>query len=533
MTELQPTFELILLGYRNDLARERTIAYLRRLPTELTRGLNIHRDTPLPCTLLDGVDHDIGLELVAKLRERGAQVRLVANENEPTLEPLIREAPARDGAARTSSNLALGLVVLAALAVLHYSQARGPALPPQSSPIDVSQLALPPIPGQGQQLNDEAIALNAAGDFEEAARRLRAAIEQNPDQDVLYTNLVTVLRNWAIAEINLGRSAAAVALLDEALAYRPDDAGLLALTGVAQERAGDWREAEASLRRAIERGAQNPMAFVALGRVYRQQGDRQGAVEMFQRAREIGATGPDFDAMLGRLERELDAEWDFAEFSTPHFRLSFEQGENRHAAHLVSEVLEDAYFAVGRKLDLYPETPTNVVLYASEDFHSVTQTPDWTGGVYDGRIKLPVRGIESGSKLLERTLRHEYGHVLVTKLSNGKVPVWLNEGLAIWAEEEEDGDREDWAYDIISGQPLFTLAELEPPFTRLPADRVRVAYAQSYLAIRLLLEEYGERRLVQLLRTTGSGDPLPAAFEQLFGVSLADFESTLIHDLTS
>ena len=68
---------------------------------------------------------------------------------------------------------------------------------------------------------------------------------------------------------------------------------LLALLGIAQERAGHWYEAEDNLRAALARGANDAMAFIALGRVYRNRGDREGAVEMFQRAREIGAAGPD------------------------------------------------------------------------------------------------------------------------------------------------------------------------------------------------------------------------------------------------
>ena len=182
---------------------------------------------------------------------------------------------------------------------------------------------------------------------------------------------------------------------------------------------------------------------------------------MFHRARDGGADGPDFQETLARLERELDAEWDFAEMRSPHFQIAFAGGERESdaAARAVSDGLEDAYFHVGGKLDLYPDERVPVVLYPSEDFHDVTQTPSWTGGVYDGRIKLPSRGVEQGdSAVIERTLRHEYGHVLVSQLSRGRAPVWLNEGVAIWCEEERDGDREDWAYRTLAGQVPLSAA---------------------------------------------------------------------------
>ena len=100
------------------------------------------------------------------------------------------------------------------------------------------------------------------------------------------------------------------------------------------------------------------------------------------------------------------------------------------------DALEDAYDAVGRKFDYYPEARTPVVLYSQQDFHTVTQTPDWAGAAFDGRIKLPVRGLSTDDPGFQRVVRHEYAHSLVAQLAGPRCPVWLNEGLAVWAEED-------------------------------------------------------------------------------------------------
>jgi hypothetical protein len=256
---------------------------------------------------------------------------------------------------------------------------------------------------------------------------------------------------------------------------------------------------------------------------------------MFHRARDLGADGSDFRETLTRLERELDAEWDFAEMRSPHFQIAFAAGEHESdaAAQIVARGLEDAYFHVGRKLDLYPSERIPVVLYPSEEFHDVTQTPSWTSGVYDGRIKLPVGGITDGhDAVLTRTLRHEYGHVVVHHLTHGRCPVWLNEGAAIWVEEDEEGEREDWAHETLSGQVLFPLRDLAASFTRLPADRVHVAYAQSYLAVRRLVTRSGGRRVRELLATLGDGRQLGDAFRDTYYEEMARFEAELIRHLT-
>ena len=537
-----PLFDLLLLGYRNDLARERVLAYLRSLPDEQGGAVLLERDAGLPCVLRCAIDDAAGLRLVAELRDRGAQVRLVPSAHAPaTVAPPVAppppEPPARAAAARAAHPLLL--LVLFGLAASAYFRFAPPArpLPPVANPIAPAQPS-PLFPAQleaaSHRLNDEAVRLNAEGQFADAAGKLRQALERAPEQEALRRNLSTVLHNWAIAELNANRTDAAVQLLEQGLALE-EDPSLLSALGIARLRQGEWSAARTALERAVGLGASDPYTLIALGKVYRQQGEREAAVEMFHRARDSGAGGPDFQQTLARLERELDAEWDFTEMRSPHFQIAFAGGERESnaAAQAVARGLEDAYFHVGRKFDLYPGDRVPVVLYSSEDFHDVTQTPSWTGGVYDGRIKLPSRGVEDGdSAVLERTLRHEYGHVLVNQLSRGRAPVWLNEGVAIWCEEEDDGDREDWAYRTLAGQVLFPLGDLEGSFTRLPGDRVHVAYAESYLAVRALLENSSGRALRDLLTALGDGKSVDEAMRSVYSRNLAAFEAQFIHELT-
>jgi tetratricopeptide (TPR) repeat protein len=431
------------------------------------------------------------------------------------------------------------MVLFSTAAALYFAAAPLPRpLPPPPSASGYAQPAtlfpaqLEPVP---QRLNNEAVSLNAAGEFADAAGKLREAMLQAPAESALRRNLQTVLHNWAVAELNANHTEAAVRLLEEGLALQ-EERNLLSALGIARLRQGTWNEARSSLERAVALGADDPYTLIALGKIYRQHGEREAAVEMFHRARDSGAAGPEFQDTLTRLERELDAEWDFAEMRSPHFQIAFAGGEHESdaAAQAVADGLEDAYFHVGSKLDLYPEERVPVVLYASEDFHDITQTPEWTGGMYDGRIKLPSRGFEGGDRaVIERTLRHEYGHVLVNQLSLGRAPVWLNEGVAIWCEEERDGDREEWAYRALSGQVLFSLHELEGSFTRLPPDRVHVAYAQSYLAIRQLVDRSGGRSMRELLAALGTGVGLNDAFRNVYSRNLAGFESEFIGELTN
>jgi tetratricopeptide (TPR) repeat protein len=300
------------------------------------------------------------------------------------------------------------------------------------------------------------------------------------------------------------------------------------LLGIAYSHLDRWDRAQDALERSLELEEAEANTLVALGKVYRQQGDRKQAVEMFQRAREAGAAGEDFEQALQRLERELDAEWGFSELISPHFQIGFAEGENREAARIVLASLEDAYFTVGRKLDFYPPDRTPVVLYATEQFYDITQAPSWTGGVYDGRIKLPVQGLTEHDPVLDRTLRHEFGHVLITALSRNRAPVWLSEGTAIWAEEEEEGEREEWALRVIEGRPLLRLSGLNRPFIHLSENEMPLAYAHSYLAVRAILDAHGPSRLRDFIVALGQEPSIETAFERVLGTRLVTFERDLL-----
>jgi tetratricopeptide (TPR) repeat protein len=531
-----PRFDLVVLGFRNDLARGRTIAFVRAQPGDPAGPTALDRETPLPHRLYVGVDQAAGLRLLGRLRDLGAQARLVAQASDDPA-PEIAE-PERPSRARTAPGLwGVVLVLLAAYVAIRSGALSAPsmlerALPPLA-PAEprLSAIGAGADPASSR-LNEEAVGLNAAGDFAAASERLRAALEKEPYRQVLRDNLKIVMRNWAVEELNRGRPSAAVEIAQEGLGIE-EDAGLLAVSGVAYSRLGEWKTARDDLERALELGAPEPAALVALGTTYRQLGNLEAAVEMLQRAREAGAQGDDFEATLAKLERELDAEWDFDELSSAHFRIGFEGGQDEDAARLVLAQLEDAYFFVGAKLGYFPPQHTPVVLYAGEEFHDITQAPGWTGGIYDGRIKLPVRGLRENSPLLVRTLRHEFAHVLVTLLTRNHVPVWLSEGVAIWAEEDEDGERLTWALRAVAGQHLLNLVDLEEPFMRLPEHEVSLAYAQSYLAVRSILDDYGTDSLRRLLAALGEGTSIDAAFESVLATQLGRFEADLVRGLTS
>jgi tetratricopeptide (TPR) repeat protein len=526
-------WDLVLFGYRNELARERVLQYLATVPGVPT----IDRQTKVPQRLFAQLPAARAHQLEQELEALGAQIAVV-----PVLPPT---APAPERPARSRVRWLAAIVgggAAAGLAFVLLPHHR-PALETRAPQARVERVAefmrieVPPPdeparePDEAAQLNASAVADAERGQFEAAAEQLRRAMRLAPDNEVVRQNLQTVLHNWAVQVLDRGDAAAALARVQEALALG-ERGNLRFASGMANMRAGDLGAARADLEQALANGITDANLYLALGEVYLHDGDRPRALEMLHRAREAGAGGPELAALVDRLEREVDAEWDFAAMENRHFRVTFAEGENRVAAQLVLDGLEDARNDIAAKFFAVPSSVTEVVLYAAQDFHAITKTPDWAGGAYDGRIKVPVRGLEANDPGLPRLLRHEFMHRVAAEISNNRCPVWLSEGLAVWAEEDQEGERRTWAEETVRGGPLFRLEQLSDSLTGLPSDRAQIAYAQSYLAVRELIDRYGARRL-PLLVTELSRQPLPAAFAAVYPGDFADFEARWLRSLQS
>jgi len=48
----------------------------------------------------------------------------------------------------------------------------------------------------------------------------------------------------------------------------------------------------------------------------------------------------------------------------------------------------------------------------------------------DGKMRIPVSGLDSLTPDLARVLRHELAHSFINYISRGRCPQWLHEGIA-------------------------------------------------------------------------------------------------------
>ena len=320
--------------------------------------------------------------------------------------------------------------------------------------------------------------------------------------------------------LNGGRSRDAAVRFEELLRKNPTEPTTLLGAGIAAHQIGDLDGARRFLVEALRYAPRLTPAALLLGEVLYASGDLAAAVSTYEHALTFA---PDHQALLARLERwrkELTLHDRFAQKLGDHFTVLFEGPAEADLARKAVETLEAAYWRIGSALNTYPTGVITVVLYTREQFRDITQSPDWAGGAFDGRIRVPVQGAMSNVREFERVLAHEFVHALVRTLVPRGVPQWLNEGLAM----NFDGTELAAMTARLGGaEQVPDLQRLERSFAGLDRAAAGVAYARSATAVKTLLDEAGAVAVAAILADLGRGLPFAEAFERHTNLPLAEF----------
>jgi tetratricopeptide (TPR) repeat protein len=324
--------------------------------------------------------------------------------------------------------------------------------------------------------------------------------------------------------LNAGRVPEAAAAFDAALKATPQQPSVLLGAGIAAHLQGREDEARRLLVDALKLQPALTEASLVLGAVLYQSGDIDGAIDAYQQGL---AHAPDHPRLVHQLEawrKEASLHSGFGRKLGDHFTVLFEGPAEAQLAERAVAVLEAAYLRIGTALYTYPTDVITVVLYTREQFHDITQSPEWAGGAYDGRIRVPVQGALADLSELQRVLTHEFTHALVHSIVGRGLPFWLDEGLAV---RFEGSDPERGRTQVRTAGRLLPLPRLERSFAGLSPQDATLAYAQSAVAVQMMFDQAGAPAVVSLLEAVGSGTSFPEAFERTMLISYAEFQQKL------
>ena len=318
---------------------------------------------------------------------------------------------------------------------------------------------------------------------------------------------------------------AARTYFERALGFSPDNASILTHYAAILIQAGAYYEAASAADRAVRLVPNSPDALAILGYAQFASDHSDQAVQSWQRSLAL-RPDPMVQRYLDKARRELAAEASFSQRETGHFTLRYEgkQTGDDFRRELL-ENLEEDYRQLVRDLDVTPHASIPVILYSEQAFFDVTQAPGWTGALNDGKLRIPIRGLSSVTPELSHVLKHELAHSFINRLSRGRCPQWLHEGIAQLLEPRTSANFGRRLGRAFNTQHAIPFNSLEGGFVGFSAMEANLAYSESLAAAEYLNDTYGMSDLRRILERIGEGSSAEAALRSTIHTDYGHLET--------
>jgi tetratricopeptide (TPR) repeat protein len=298
---------------------------------------------------------------------------------------------------------------------------------------------------------------------------------------------------------------------ESALRFQPDNSTLLIYYAATLMRTGQAAEALPYAQHAAQIAPDSPDANAMLGFVQFAGDHTPEAIRYWKKSL---ALRPDatVSQYLARAEREVNAESDFSQHESSHFNLHFEGKETSDTFRRdLLATLDREYDEVAGDLGYSPRNTIAVTLYTQQAFLDVTRAPSWSGAINDGKLRIPISGVQSVTPELARILKHELTHSFISQMSGNRCPTWLNEGLAQVEEGKSSASNGRQLAQLFAAGNEIPFNMLEGSFMNFSPAEANVAYAESLAAAEYIRDAYGMSEMARVLELLSQGSSTEAA----------------------
>jgi hypothetical protein len=258
-----------------------------------------------------------------------------------------------------------------------------------------------------------------------------------------------------------------------------------------------------------------------------QSGSEPAGATIWYRWRVTDASGNEQVSATERVTW-LDDTHAWRSVSGGNIRLHWYTGDATFAAAMLGAATS-ALARLSQTTGVTQEAPIDLYIYASyEDMRdAVLYEPGWAAGLAFADSNIVLMGVGPENLDWGKTAAaHELTHVLVGHLTFsclGRVPTWLNEGIAVYGEGGLDETSAAALATAIEANQLMSVRVLSGQFTE-HADKANLSYWQSYSLVNFLIGEFGSEKLLALFGTLRDGRTIEEGMSQVYDLSLDDFE---------
>ena len=162
-----------------------------------------------------------------------------------------------------------------------------------------------------------------------------------------------------------------------------------------------------------------------------------------------------------------------------------------------------------------------------ESFQKMTGQPDWSDGMASYLDK-SIHTIEGTENFLSGILPHEITHLIFRDFVGLKshVPLWLDEGVAQWEEEEKRALALQWMPSLARKAMLFSVHQLTAKDIRQETDteKVHIFYLEAISLVDYLITTYGSGRFTDFCRELRDGKDFEDSLHRAYAPSLQNLD---------
>jgi hypothetical protein len=228
---------------------------------------------------------------------------------------------------------------------------------------------------------------------------------------------------------------------------------------------------------------------------------------------------PALERFYSKAQREAAADQSGQKLYGLRVVLRYE-GENLRpdVAQGLVAVLDEEFSRISSQLGCTAEERIVAIVQSRAAYLKSTDAAEWSGGQYDGRIRvsLPESGVVGPET--RRALAHEIVHACLTNISS-QWPAWLHEGLA----QKLSGDSLAPASaatlrQMAAEHTLPRLENIGQSWSRMSSQHARVAYSLALAAVDAMLERYANYGIRNILNNPGQLPAITADLDRILGL---------------
>jgi hypothetical protein len=227
--------------------------------------------------------------------------------------------------------------------------------------------------------------------------------------------------------------------------------------------------------------------------------DSRRALEYWHSSLEM-VDNPQLEALYKKVERESKNDQSGDRIYGMRVLLRYESSAvSADTARQMATVLDQQLTRISMELGCSVDERMVAIAQSPDAYRKTTNAAEWSGGQFDGRIRVPVFDGRNLSPEMWRTLAHETAHACISSI--GQWPAWVHEGIAQYV----SGDRlspemKQQIADLAAKKQLPRLDQLGQNWSRMDTLHAQAAYGLALAAIELFSKDYAAYGLRNLLR---------------------------------